>query len=327
VARALPGRHHDALNRLLRVMPWSSRALTGLLLAYAKRLGCPGYLALDDVIVEKAYAKRLRWAAWTSAFAKKRKVYGMHIVVVVWCSTDGRWRIPVGWRVWRPKRACSTPHYRTKLELAATLIDAVVMARLPVQYVVGDTHYTASWFTKRLARLGLMWQGTLDPKTHVVWRGVKQPVRALAAQLKLKWRAHLGVRATALHVYAPKYGHLQLVVVRNRHGNWEYLVTNALQADLTTLIERKRTRWPIETVFRDSKQFAHLEACQCWTDVAIVRHMSLVFLTFVVLQLLRQAVDEPVGSVKARWQLQVLQAGDTEPKPLRASPAHLRSTA
>ncbi|MBN1220604.1 MAG: hypothetical protein JXM69_16915 [Anaerolineae bacterium] len=59
VARMLPGRCHDVLNRLLRVMSWSSRALMALLIAFAQRLGCAGYLILDDVIVEKAFARRL----------------------------------------------------------------------------------------------------------------------------------------------------------------------------------------------------------------------------------------------------------------------------
>jgi hypothetical protein len=47
----------------------------------------------DDVIVEKAFAQRLPWAGWTYSFAKKRKVYGLHIVVLLWCSGDGHWRI------------------------------------------------------------------------------------------------------------------------------------------------------------------------------------------------------------------------------------------
>jgi hypothetical protein len=327
VARVLPGRHHDALNRLLRTMPWSTRALMTLVIAFAKRLAREGYLALDDVIVEKAFAKRLAWASWVYSFAKKRKVWGMHIVVLLWCSCDGRWRIPVGFRLWRPKRSCRPKHYRTKLELAEELVHAVVLADLPTRYIVFDTHYTAGWFTKRLARLGLTWQGTLDPRTNVVWRGQKQAVRALAERIKLKWRGQLGLRAKALRVYAPKYGQLQLVVVRNRHGNWEYLVTNDGGADLTTIVERKRARWSIETVFRDSKQFAGLEACQCWVDQAMVRHVALVLLTFVVLQLLRRSANEPVGTVKERWQLAVIRAGEAPPVPLRSCPPELRSTA
>jgi DDE superfamily endonuclease len=327
VTRFLPSRCHDALNRLLRTMPLSTRALMQLLIAFAHRLNQAGYLCLDDVIVEQAYAKRLPWAGWTYSFAKQRKLYGLHIVVLLWCSRDGGWRIPVGFRLWRPKRSCAPHRYRTKLALAAELVTAVVAARLPAAYIVFDTHYTASWFTKRLTRLGLIWQGTLDPKTHILWRGRKQAVRDLAPQLHLKWRKHLAVRATALTVVAPKYGTVRLVVVRNHHGNWDYLVSNALTADLTTLVERKRARWPIETVFRDSKQFAGLEACQCWVDQAMVRHVALVLVAFVVVQLLRQSVDEPVAAVKERWQVQIVRDGEVPPAPLRAAPPEFRSTA
>lgn len=327
VARVLPGRCHDARNRVLRAMPWSTRALCALLCAFAKRLGGDGYLILDDVIVEQAFAKRLPWASQLYAFAKKRKLWGIHIVVLLWCSLDGRWRMPVGLRVGRPTRSCRKQRYQTKLQLAAELRAMVVASGLRVQYIVGDTHYTAGWFTKRLSRLGLVWHGTLDPKTTVVWRGKKQAGRALAETLHLKWRKHLGLRALALRVYAPSYGQIRLVVTRNRHGNYEYLASNALQADLSTMVQRKRSRWSVETVFRDSKQFSGLEACQCWVDQAMVRHVGLVLLTFVVLQLVRATPDESVGAVKERWLVAVIRDGQVPPPPVRACPPELRPTA
>lgn len=74
VTRVLPGRCHDALNRLLRSMPLSTRTLMALLIGWIRRLGTAGYVCLDDVVVEKAFAKRLPWAGWTYSFAKKRKV-------------------------------------------------------------------------------------------------------------------------------------------------------------------------------------------------------------------------------------------------------------
>jgi len=111
-----------------------------------------------------------------------------------------------------------------------------------------------------------------------------------------------------------------LIVLRNGHGNFEYLVTNARATDLSTLVERKRSRWRVETIFRDTKQLAGLGACQCWLDQALVRHVALVFLTFVVLQLLRRDSQETVGAVKARWQGEVLRDGQTSPQPLRTAP-------
>jgi hypothetical protein len=213
------------------------------------------------------------------------------------------------------------------LQLATELVQAVVLAHLPVRYIVFDTAYTAGWFTKHLDRLGLIWQGTLNPKTQVVWQGTKQSVGHLATTLPLKWRPQLQLRACAIEVYAPSYGRIRLCVTKNRHGNYEYLVSNALTSDLTSMVNAKRSRWSVETVFRDTKQFGGLEACQCWTDAAWVRHVALVLLTFVVLQQLRLRPSESVGAVKERWHLATVQDGEAAPTPLRACPPELRGGA
>jgi hypothetical protein len=271
--------------------------------------------------------RRLRWAGWTYSFAKKRKVYGMHIVVVLWCSADGGWRIPVAFRLWRPKRTCAPAAYQTKLQLAAGMLTELVAARLPFTYLVMDTHYTAGWFTRLAGRLGICWIGTLPPRTTVIWRGRRQPVGELAGRLQLAWRPRLGLRSAAVTVYAPKYGTLRLVVTRNRHGNYECLATGELHADLTRVVERKLSRWSVETIFRDSKQYAGLEACQCWSDAAMVRHVALVLVAFVVLQQLRLDRTESVAAVKERWQLTITRQGEQPPAPLKACPARLRATA
>ena len=254
VALFLPGRAHDALNRLLRVMPLSTRALMGLLVIFCKERhkDKDGYLCIDDVVIEKAFARKLSWAGWTYSFAKKRKVYGLHIVVVLWCSFDGRLRIPVAFRLWRPKRSCAPHLYRTKLKLAEVMLKEVVGSGLRPKYIVFDTHYSAGWFTKFVGRLELIWVGTLHPRTSVLWRGKRRSVAELAQGLPLKWRKRLGMRAASVSVYAPKYGSLRLVVTRNRHGNYEYIVTNDSGADLTSVVKRKMSRWSVETLFHDT---------------------------------------------------------------------------
>jgi hypothetical protein len=331
VARVLPGRCHDALNRLLRTTPLSTRALMSGLIGFARhlsrRLGTPGYLCVDDVVIEKPFAKLLPWAAWTYSFAKKRKVYGCHVVLLSWTSDPaGTWRIPVAFRLWRPKRSCAPERYQKKTALVVTMLRAVVAAGCPAAYLVGDTAYTGGCVRPSAERLGLVWVGTIAPRTTVVYRGRRQQVQALAPTLKLKWRPKLGVRASALTVYAPSLGQVRLVVLRNEHGNFEYLVTNDLAADLTLLVHRKRSRWRIETIFRETKQVAGLGACQCWVDQALVRHVALVFVTFVVLQQLRRDPQDTVGAVKARCQDEVLRDGQAPPHPLRAAPRAFRRT-
>jgi DDE superfamily endonuclease len=298
-----------------------------MLIGWIARSGMAGYLCLDDVVVEKAFAKRLPWAGWTYSFAKKRKVYGMHIVVLLWCATDGRFRVPVAFRLWRPKRSCAPAAYQTKLQLAAQMLTELIAARLPFQYLVMDTHYTAAWFTRLAGRLHITWVGTLQPRTVVVWHGRRQQAAEVAGRLRLGWRPRLGLRAAAVTVYAPKYGVIRLVVTRNRLGNYDYLVTGDVTADLATVVARKQSRWQVETIFRDTKQYAGLGACQCWTDQAMVRHIALVLLTFVVLQRLRIDPSEPIATVKERWQLAITRHGEPPPPPLKACPAHLHATA
>lgn len=277
ISATLPARGHDALNRLLRTMPISTRALMRGLVWFAqalsRRLGTLGYLCVDDVVLEKPFAKLLPWAAWTYSHAKKQKVYGCHVVLLSWTSDPaGTWRIPVAFRLWRPQRSCVPGRYQKKTELVGTMLREVVAVGCPVAYLVGDTAYTGGQVSKTATRLGLVWVGTIAPRTTVVSRGQRQPVRALASTLRLKWRPNLGVRALALLVYAPSLGPVRLVVLRNEHGNFEYLVTNDLACDLALLVRRKRSRWRIETIFRATQHWpawppASAGWIRCWSGM------------------------------------------------------------
>jgi hypothetical protein len=55
---------------------------------------------LSEVIVEKAFAKRLRWAASIYSFAKKRKLWGFQIVVLLRVGSDGVATRMIGCCVW-----------------------------------------------------------------------------------------------------------------------------------------------------------------------------------------------------------------------------------
>lgn len=100
-----------------------------------------------------------------------------------------------------------------------------------------------------------------------------------------------------------------------------------MRASVLSETLRKRSRWNVETVFRDTRQFAGLGACQGWVDQAMVRHVGMVLLAFVVLQWLRLTPEESLAAVKERWQLAALQHGQAALAPLRVSPHERRATA
>jgi SRSO17 transposase len=302
IATVLPGRAHDALNRLLRVLPWSPQQLILGLIRWVQRQTGPGYLCLDDVVVEKPFAKVLAWGGWTYSHSQKQHVFGFHIVLCFWCTRQ--LRIPVGFRLWRPKRD-GKAFYRTKLELAQSLITNVLRAGLTFEYVTFDLWYNARWFTKWLDDAEILWVSTLKSNALITFRGRTQPVAVWAQQLP---RHRIAGRTWAWvgTVHLPRYGNVRLVVATNGQGGLDYIISNDLHRRGKVLLKRKRSRWEIETAFRDTKQLAGLGACQCRVPQAMERHVALVLLAFVVLQQLRLAPSETVGEVKRRWHLAVI---------------------
>jgi len=311
MAQFLLARAHDALNRLLRTLPWSTERLNVGLIRWIQRLGEDGYLCLDDVVVEKAFAKRMAWVGWTYSPSEQRHVFGFHIVLLFWCN--GVWRIPVGFRLWRPQGQGVKP-YKTKLELASDLVRSILRTGLRFEYIVFDLWYNARWFTKWLDRQGIICVSTLKSNALVTYKGRTQPVGILAMGLP---RRRIAGRTWAWvgTVHLVRYGNVRLAVATNGRGDLDYIVSNDLPRQGKTLIRRKRSRWDVETCIRDTKQLAGLKACQCRVPQAMERHVALVLLTFVVLQLLRLDPLETVGEVKRRLQLEVIKGGTPSPMP------------
>lgn len=225
-------------------------------------------------------------------------------MVLLFCV--GQWRIPIAFRLWRPKEHCPAPQYRARTALAFEMLQEVALSGLSIQYVTFDNFYTAGWLTKAISQLGWHWVGMLESKAHVRYHGRLWQAGQLAATLKLKWRSTFRLRAVSFIAYLPKYGTLRLVVTRTRFGNFQVLASNTLDGDLSWIVERKRRRWTVETLFRDAKQFCGFTACQCWLDVAQVMHIAFVLLAFIVLQMLRRDPKETLGSVKERLQQDAL---------------------
>lgn len=317
IATVLPGRAHDALNRLLRVLPWSPHQLILSLVRWVQRQTGPGYLCLDDVVVEKPFAKLLTWAGWTYSHSQQGHVFGFHVVLLFWCNT--RWRVPVGFRLWRAKREGMAP-YRTKLDLAQSLIANVLRAGLTFEYLTFDLWYNARSFTKWLNEHEIIWVSTLRSNALITYRGRTQPVATWAQQLP---RHRIAGRTWAWvgTVHLPRYGIIRLVVATNGQGGLDYIASNDLHRRGKVLLHRKRSRWDIETSFRDTKQLAGLGACQCRVSQAMERHVALVLLAFVVLQQLRLAPSETVGEVKRRLHLTVIRGDQPTSGVAIASPA------
>jgi len=315
IAFFLPARSHDALSRLLRVVPLSSRALMKLLIALANRCPGQGFLVVDHTTIPKPYARKIPWVGGVFSTTENKVVWGMHLVLLLW--SNGRLRIPVGFRLWRPRRSCRPGEYRTKVQLAKELILEVLAAGLSVEYVAFDSWYTARWFCKFLDRLGLVWIGELKRNGVVVYQHRRYQVAELVEMLSL---IEKGGRLLWMgEVYRPEYGPLWLLILRRGDGKLKYVVT-PWKTSAEDLHGRVRSRWQVERETRDTKQFLGLGSCQARADGAMVRHLALALVGYALLQLLAVDPAETAGDVKRRLQLWVWTYG-AESESVEAPPA------
>jgi hypothetical protein len=263
-------------------------------------------VVLDDVVVEKPFAKLLVWAGWTYSHSQKRPVFGFHIVVCFWCTP--RVRIPIGFRLWRPKRE-GMAAYKTKLELGQALIADVLRAGLSYEYLTFDSWYNARWFTKWLNEQQILWVSTLKGNARVTHHNRTQPVEAWTRRLP-RHRIAGNTWAWIGTVSLPEYGPVRLVVATNGQGGVDYIVSNELHRHGKVLLHRKRSRWDIESCFRDTKQLTGLSACQCRVPQAMERHVALVLLAFVVLQQARLDPSQTVGESKRSLHLRMIRGDE-----------------
>lgn len=293
IARCLPGRHHDSLNYLLRQSVLSPQRLMFRLAGWVQTLG-PGFFSLDDVVVEKPWSKLLPWVGWAYSTTRKEKVRGLVIVVLFW--SNGTLRIPVAFKLWKPRERCAPGEYHTKLQLAQEMLQEVLLHGLRPTYVVFDAWYNARRFTRFLARHHLVWVSVLKANARVRPHRYYCPVSRFANRLPVD----TSIKGFRIHLRG--YGKVKLVVVKNG-ATVQYLVTNALHSSPQEVLRRKKSRWNAEESFRDAKQLAGLEACQARVPQALLRHVALVLLSLVVLQLLKQDPSETTGRVKERFYL------------------------
>lgn len=300
ISRYLPDASHDQLSRLLGQRDLPALLMAALrLVAFAlcRQLGAPVWI-IDDVIVPKPSSIKLPWAKGLWCPAERRYVRAINIVVLL--ASWGALRIPLGFRLWCPKECAKPQQYRTKLDLAVELVGEALASRVACRYVTFDSWYTARSLTRYLDTQGLIWHGAMAANHEVVWHGRHQRVDLLGRQLH-DWQSHrIGYPVASATIYSPSLGQIRLTRVRigQRQRPHLYLVTNAQQCCASEAWQCKRSRWPIEELFRDEKQLVNLAGCQSRRVEAQKAHIALVLLAWVVLQYLRQAPSQTAGEVQ-----------------------------
>jgi len=214
---------HDTLGRLLQsVLSWSGR----LWKVFACRLVKEGgYLVLDDTAWQR-WAKKSEAVSLVWCGSVNKVLPGMQVVLLIW--TDGKWKVPLGMRLWHKGGS-------SKVELAKELLIEAASRGIEPKYVVFDSWYAASAVLNLLSGLG--------------WSYIAQ----IKSNRKLDGKS---VRHLWPHRYGQGVGQFSRVhhKVRVIKDGRRYWASNNLDLTRTQIKKHYRIRQQIEETFRLLKQ-------------------------------------------------------------------------
>jgi putative transposase len=244
---------HDTLRRVLySKVPWSRRLWDTLVQGLVSK---GGYLVIDDTSWERftRVSEAVSWV-WSSSVGKP--VWGMQVVLLLW--TNGKWKVPLGIRLWRKGGP-------SKVELAVGLLRQARRRGLQPAYVLCDSWYAAAQIMNLLDGWG--WQYVMRLKSNRKF-------------------GESSLRTTGPHRYGHAQGELRgvehpVLVVKDGRRYWG---TNDLTLTVREVKAYYSHRQQIEETFRLLKQELGWGNCSCRKQQAQWAHLHLGLYALVVTQ-------------------------------------------
>lgn len=343
---------HDALSHIFYHKCWSASLLMFELLNQAIQLSTtlnlPGWLIIDDVMLPKGRSFHTAGVYWDYDYVNDKYILCLRLVVIAW--SNGFIRIPVAFAPYYKKGSLylktQNKKFRTKNQLAQTLVYRVLRKGLHFDYVTFDSWYASAENFNCFNRFNVIFIAALKSNRHIRW-----PFNPIENKPKrkckdLKWHTLTCSEWAAERPYVRDYHYykkldararqdlmfvkdvyvlLKVVCIKNyaktnafkdihtkadkraKDPN-KYLVTNCIDLTIPQIVSYYRTRWTIEVILRDCKQQFGLGKCQAHKSMEPhLRYTAMGFLAFTLLELTKAKVNcSTIGDIKRYLQNQQL---------------------
>ncbi len=329
VAQLLGALSHDQLTRLVYGQRWTAHAIMLSFVALANALGIPGYLVIDDTHIPRPRGRKVKGAYWDWDHAQRKNVLGYRMVVVLWVA--GSWMIPLAFAFWHKKGARAK--YRTKNEIARTLLQWTVRRVGTARHLAFDAWYANKKMFALCEELGLKWFTRVKKNTKLNWRGRRLRADTIGRRLlqASRWyrRSVLsgGVARKAV-VQWGEQGPFAFVVLRDEIDGecsaMRYLLASTPGLSTVEVAMGYKSRWQIEVFFETLKQHFWLNAYQGRTLRGEQTYVALSFLASVCAQYWATKTDASLAEVKdwaSRLMLVADQKGEAHLALVRPLPA------
>lgn len=266
------------LNRFVTRTDWSQVEMNRIKIGMINEVEKGDVVVLDDYLVEK-YGNEIFGVDWHHDHCKKRKVRGLQIAD---CLLSGNGIYPLLSTVYVKKgsRWCRN-NFRTKIEIQMEHLSQLVEMDLDFSCVVMDTWYFCKDLTEHIEGLEKDW--VAECKANRLIRSKRKWIHLNEFAEKIIHRVQFRVvkigddiyQMKAFTVHMKGIGKVKLLISLNKHGNFNFFVTNRLNWKEVKIASMYARRWDIEVWHREGKGSYGLEDCQLRTDEAVSRYLTL----------------------------------------------------
>jgi len=250
------------------------------------------FLILDDTILEKT-GKKIPACSWYKDHSQNlANVFGHQWVLSALLYKQAL--LPLAARLYHPKGAKGCGRFQTKISLAKKILQSL---RLPVPcklYLLADSWYWAKELVKACRALGYHMISQLKSNSVIWLHGKRIKVTDLDSKTLAYREVSLPLYGKTKTVKIAKFiglikglGRVSVVVVKEKRKKTRYLVCTNLLLPALEVLKFYARRWKIEQMIKDLKQRLGLADYQVRNLQAIQRHVTLAFLSYFTLALLK----------------------------------------
>lgn len=297
-------RTRQAIAHFLTKAQWDAPdVLRQTALETLKQLGCRDgdviYIVLDDTQKKK---RGKRMDAVSKIFLHAEKVYAQGHTILGCALVYRGVVIPYAVRLWACEAFCAETQsrpdpedhleFRTLTALAAESIEQVALPAELKGIVLFDSYYLCPVVTKACKNKGFRYVGAAKKNRNFFPDGRPHDKRKLKTYganvlrrvgrwMKTRGKKH---RLAERVGHFKKLGRVKLVFSRRpRESSWIALTTNETRWGMKTILSHYLNRWPIEVLFKMSKQHLGLGDYQYLRYRAVERYLHLVLIAHLLL--------------------------------------------
>ena len=244
-----------------------------------------GYLILDDMVLDKPYAREMSLVKVQYSGKHHRLVNGIAVVSLLW--TEGEKIVPVDYRIYDPTR-----DGKTKNDHAQEMLQFAEKRGFLPHYVLMDSWYASIENLKAISRKGWRWIAALKSN----WL-VSQVQGSYLPVAELDWTSK------QVHkVWLKAYGWVLVSKLVYSNGDITCIATNDLSLlEAQTLHGHMEYRWKIETFHRGIKQCCGIERCYSILERSQRNHILCAFLAFLKLEWKR--IQTHISWYQQKWSI------------------------